>query len=85
MAQVWATVIVALILAGIFGLMRSRPRSAVIGVAIGAVCGLAGGFFIVRQQVDVIPDTVEAAIVALLVVLGSLGLIIITWLRWTRG
>jgi hypothetical protein len=89
MAQVWAIVILgvllALIAAAVFAWSRSRPRHAVIGIGIGAICGLAGAFLIINQQMDVVPDTAEGVLVSAIIVVVSLVLITLTWLRVTGG
>ena len=88
MAQLWALVIVTVILVLFISLAftwRHRASAhAVLGVGIAAVCGLAGAFLIVRREMDVIPDTVEGIAAAVLIVVGSLGLIMMTWLHWVR-
>lgn len=88
MAQVWAVVIIAAVLVLFMGLVFSwrlrSPSRAGLGIGIAAVCGLAGAFLIVRQQMDLVPDSVEAIAVAVLIVVGSVGLIMMTWLHWVR-
>jgi hypothetical protein len=89
MAQVWAIVILGVLLALVTAALLSwtggRTRHALVGVAIGAAGGLTGAFLILDSRMDVIPDGAEGAAVAVLIVLGSLGLIMVTLLRWTRS
>lgn len=88
MGQIWAIGIVGVMLvlftAGLLRWTQQRGRHAAIGVSIGALGGAVGAFLILRPRFDVVPDAAEDVAVAALIVLGSLGLIMITWVRWTR-
>jgi hypothetical protein len=87
-AEVWAIVIVgavlALVTAAILTWRHGRARHGVIGASIGAIGGMLGAFLILTSRLDVVPDALEGWAVATLIVTGSLGLIVVTWLRWAR-
>lgn len=88
MAQLWAVVITALILvlfaSAAFSWRRQPSNHLRLGIGIAAVCGLAGAFLIIPQSMDVVPDSFEGVVAGVLIVLGSLGLIMMTWLNWVR-
>ncbi len=89
MAQIWAIVILAallaLVTAVVFNWTDGRGRRAMFGVVVGAAGGLAGAFLILDSRMDVVPDWAEGVAVAVLVVLGTVALIMVTWLRWIRS
>jgi hypothetical protein len=88
MAQLWASIIVISLVAVIAALVvwrwQHRLGTALLGAGIGVACGLAGAIFVVRQRLDVVPDDVEALIIAILISVVSIALIIATWLHWFR-
>lgn len=67
-------------------LSRARPRVGGVGMAVlvGGAAGIAGAAVILGPRLDLVPDDLERLAAATLIVLGSLGLIIATWLRSTR-
>lgn len=89
MAREWGLIIgfVALVLTFMVGLARRREQqiSRASGIAIGVVCGLVAAFVIIQPRIDVVPDRLEPMGVAVLVVIVSLGLIVLTWRGWTRN
>jgi hypothetical protein len=51
---------------------------------VRAVCGIVAAVVIIQPRLDVVPDALEALGVAVVVVLVSLGLIMLTWRRGLR-
>jgi ABC-type uncharacterized transport system permease subunit len=88
MAQQWGFIIAGafLLLTVTAVLARSRDRGPgpLAGIILGAVCGLVAAFVIIQPRLDVVPDTLEPLGVAVVVVLVSLGLIMLTWRRGLR-
>jgi hypothetical protein len=82
---VLAVVVLALVIAALFTWPAARSRRATVGAIIGAAAGAMGAFLILRPEVDLVPDAAEGIAIAILIVLGTVGLGMITWLRWTRG
>jgi hypothetical protein len=87
-AQLWTAVLIATLLAVLASVMVARAQQGVgivLGFVVAALCGGAGAVFILRQRMDVVPDDVERAIAAVLILIGSIVFIIATWLRLLRG
>jgi hypothetical protein len=83
----WTVIIAAVSLGLLAGLVvsRGRPRGAGPLVTIAAAAaGVAGALVILGPRVDLVPDDIERLAVVGLIVLGSLGLIIATWIRAAR-
>lgn len=79
------TILIATVLLGLAAtLVVSRIRPGAAGfliAAAAATAGVVGALVIVAPRMDLVPDDLERLAAAGLIVLGSLGLIIATWLR----
>jgi hypothetical protein len=86
--MLWTAVIAAVGLGLLGALVLSRPHPRIGGVItatlIGGAAGIVGAIVILGPRMDLVPDELERIAAAVLIVLGSLGLIIATWVRSTR-
>jgi hypothetical protein len=88
MALLWtiliAGVALGLIAAVLLSWRQYRSSSLASIILVGGASGLAGAAVILGPRMDLVPDELERLGALVLVMLGSLGLIIATWLRSTR-
>jgi hypothetical protein len=87
-AQTWTLVVVGLFAAvaitAVLSWRRTRTSRLAIGIVLGAVAGTAAALVVLQPRADLIPDEAEGTVVVAVIVLVSLALIVMTWLRWYR-
>jgi uncharacterized membrane protein YidH (DUF202 family) len=87
-SQIWTFVIVGLLAAvaitAVLSWRRTRTSRLALGIVLGAVAGIAASLVVLQPRADLVPDEVEGTVVMVVIVLVSLALIVMTWLRWSR-
>jgi len=63
---------------------RDQGRGLATGAVVGIVSGLVAAIVIIQPLLDVVPDEAEPISVAIVIVLVSLGLMMLTWRRRLR-
>jgi uncharacterized membrane protein YidH (DUF202 family) len=87
-SQIWTLVIAAVVAAvgttAVMSWRRTRTSRLAFGVVLGAVAGAVASLVVLQPRVDLVPDEVEGTVVIVIIVLVSLALIVMTWLRHDR-
>jgi uncharacterized membrane protein YidH (DUF202 family) len=87
-SQIWTLLLVAVIatvaITAVLSWRRTSTSRVALGIVLGAVAGVAASLVVLQPRVDLVPDEVEGTIVVVVIVLVSLALIVMTWLRWSR-
>jgi drug/metabolite transporter (DMT)-like permease len=68
----------------LFAGAQQRTGRIVPAVMLGLVAGVIGAVFILGPRMDLVPDEIERMAGAVLVMLGSLGLVVAILVRSTR-
>jgi Na+/proline symporter len=86
--DIWTLVIAGLVAAvaitAVLSWRRTRTSQLALGIALGAATGVAASLVVLQPRADLIPDEAEGMVVVAVIVLVSLALIVMTWLRWSR-
>jgi len=87
-SQIWTLVIsgsfATVAIAAALSWRRTRTSRLALGIVLGAVAGLVASIVVLQPRIDLVPDEVEGIFVVAVIVLVSLALIVMTWLRWYR-
>jgi len=87
-SQIWTLVLAAVLSAvavtAVLSWRRTRTSRVALGIVLGAVSGVVASLVVLQPRVDLVPDEAEGTIVVVVIVLVSLALIVMTWLRWSR-